>query len=236
VESLRSFELNLTPELMLLQQGRDPQKRALNPGAMRVYRQVAERARVLVEPVALVDLFDVQAVHPDGLVLSNGHAFRSHLVIEQLAQAQQIVVAICTIGPRIEAESRRAFADGNALAGFLYDSAGTVAVGSVAGAVNEHVEKLAAASGLKASFVIAPGSADCTLEDQRVVFKLLPAETIGVRLTDHCVMVPGKSVSMLVGLGYNVPTRHEMVQCDFCPRRDTCPSARLRTGHSFEKS
>lgn len=235
METLRSFEVNLTPELMLLQQGHDAQKGALNPRAMRVYQEVAERARTLAEPVALLDLFDVRTVEPNRLVLSNGHAFQSHLVIEQLAQAQHIVVAICTIGSRIESESRQAFADGNGLAGFLYDSAGTVAVGFVAGAVTERVEKLAADRGLKASFVIAPGSADCTLEDQRVVFSLLPGETIGVRLTEHCVMVPGKSVSLLVGLGHNVPTRHERVQCDFCPRKDTCISARLRTAHSFEQ-
>jgi len=45
-----------------------------------------------------------------------------------------------------------------------------------------------------------------------------------------------ESVSLLIGLGHNVPTRHELAQCDFCPRKDTCPSARLRTAHSFEKT
>jgi len=235
MEILHSFTLSLTPEL-LLQQGQASRKRAPNPGVMRVCREVAEQAKALAEPVALLDVFDVQAVESDRLRLSNGHAFQSHLVVEQLAHAQQVAVGMCTIGPRIELESRQAFADGKVLAGFLYDSAGTLAVGAVAGAVAEHVGRLAAARGVKASFVIAPGSADCTLEDQRVVFNLLPAERIGMRLTEHWVMVPGKSVSLLIGLGDDVPTRQEMAQCDFCPRRETCTSARMRTAHAFERS
>jgi hypothetical protein len=235
MEILRSFDLNLTPELMLVQQGRDAKKGALSPGAMRLYQEAIEQVKTLAEPVALLDWFDVQAVEPDRLVLSTGHAFRSHLVIEQLVHAQQVAVGICTIGSRVEAESRQAFANGQGMTGFLLDSAGSLAVGFVAQAVVEHVEKLATAHGLKASFRIAPGSADCTLEDQRVVFELLPAKHIGVRLTDSCLMVPLKSVSLLVGLGQDVPTAQELAQCDFCSRQDTCPHARLRVMHTFEK-
>jgi hypothetical protein len=62
VELLRSLAVNLTPELVLLQQGRDPQRGALNPAAMRLDQEVAEDAWTLPEPKALLDLLDVQAV------------------------------------------------------------------------------------------------------------------------------------------------------------------------------
>ena len=43
-------------------------------------------------------------------------------------------------------------------------------------------------------------------------------------------------VAMLVGLGNNVPTKHELAQCDFCPRKDTCANARLRRAHAWEQA
>jgi len=44
------------------------------------------------------------------------------------------------------------------------------------------------------------------------------------------VMAPIKSVSMVVGLGQNMPSQLEHSQCEFCPRRETCPGSRLRQG------
>jgi hypothetical protein len=232
---LDSFTLTLTPELILAEQGRSAGKGPLSPAAMQLCQKMIEQVRALAKPVALLDCFDVQAIEHDRLVLSNGRAFRSHLVIEQLAHARQVAVGICTIGAGVEAESRQAFADGEGLAGYLLDRAGSLAVASVAQSVGEHVERLATDRGLEASLRIAPGSADCTLEDQRVVFDLLPAKDIGVRLTDSCLMVPLKSVSLLIGLGHDLPSPHELAQCDFCSRQDTCPHARLHAAHAFEK-
>jgi hypothetical protein len=203
---LDSFTLTLTPELILAEQGRSAGKGPLSPAAMQLCQKMIEQVRALAKPVALLDCFDVQAIEHDRLVLSNGRAFRSHLVIEQLAHARQVAVGICTIGAGVEAESRQAFADGEGLAGYLLDRAGSLAVASVAQSVGEHVERLATDRGLEASLRIAPGSADCTLEDQRVVFDLLPAKDIGVRLTDSCLMVPSPSRCSL-GWGTTCPAR-----------------------------
>jgi len=235
---LRSFPIEITPEMMYIQQGRDPQARPLPERAELLYRQSIERATALAEPIALYEVFDVvPGAPPEVLTLSNGQAFQSRLIVHQLASAEQLAVAVCTIGPRVPAAATQAFADGESMMGFLLDSAGSLAVGSAARGVIAHLNQLATDRGLKASFSIAPGSAECTLEDQRVVFALLPTADIGVRLTETLLMVPVKSVSLVVGFGKDLPTGQEHAQCDFCPRKETCPHAKLRGAtHAFEAS
>jgi hypothetical protein len=235
METLRSFTLNLTVEQMLVQQGRPTSTVPLKPSTALFYQQALRKATGLAEPVALYDVFEVRGVEGDRLILANGHAFRSHLVVSRFSPARRLAVAICTIGPRVEAEASASFADGNGAYGFLIDSAGSLAVSQTAQALVAHLQDVAAQVGMKASFPISPGSADCTLEDQRTVFDLLPAQDIGVRLSDSYLMLPLKSVSMLIALGQDLPSADEMAQCDFCSRQDTCPHARLRALHHFEK-
>nr|MBC7245625.1 hypothetical protein [Chloroflexota bacterium] len=236
MQLLHSFSLNLTVEQMLVQQGRAPGVGPAPAEMVRLYQQAIDKAKELAEPVAMYDVFPVRAAQDDGLILADGHVLRSHLVVAQLARAEQIAVAICTIGSRLEEEASRAFAAGQGVMGFLYDSAGSLAVSHMAREVVQQVQERAKQQGQKASFPISPGSADCTLEDQRVVFDLLPAQRIGVRLTDSLLMVPLKSVSLLIGLGRDLPTTHDLAQCDFCERRDKCGHYRLRTMHAFEQN
>lgn len=235
MQLLHSFALDLTVEQMLVQQGATGSSTPLNARLRRLYEEAIARAQELAQPAALFDLFEVRAVQDDGLVLKDGHTLHSHLVVTHLARAEQIAVAICTIGPHLEAEASRAFSEGQGALGLLYDSAGSLAVSHVARQVVQHVQGLAASRGQKASFPISPGSADCTLQDQNVIFDLLPAQRIGVRLTDSCLMVPLKSVSLIIGLGHDLPTAHEMVQCSFCDRREKCPHYQLRMMHGFEQ-
>jgi hypothetical protein len=57
------------------------------------------------------------------------------------------------------------------------------------------------------------------LTQQRPLFELLgnPKDTVGVRLTQSCLMVPNKSVS-----GIRFPTEESFETCQLCPR-EGCP-------------
>ena len=70
---------------------------------------------------------------------------------------------------------------------------------------------------------MAPGSlTDWPVTEQPLLFKLLgdTESLVGVRLNDHCLMVPIKSIS---GLAF--PTESGFASCQLCPRRK-CPGRR----------
>ena len=59
---------------------------------------------------------------------------------------------------------------------------------------------------------------------QRPVFRMIGPEAIGITLNDTCMMYPKKSISGFFGIGTEADIEH-IRACDFCERRQTCPSA-----------
>ena len=78
----------------------------------------------------------------------------------------------------------------------------------------------ATARGLGTGMRASPGQEGWSIWQQQMLFGLLSAEEIGVRLTESCLMLPRKSVSFVIGLGPEM--RPDAVTCDFCSKRNRC--------------
>ena len=72
---------------------------------------------------------------------------------------------------------------------------------------------------------LSPGYREWPLTDQRLIFSIMPAETIGVRLNDHCMMIPKKSVSFCAGLGVS-EALEQFNRCNHCGV-SKCPYRRV---------
>jgi hypothetical protein len=79
---------------------------------------------------------------------------------------------------------------------------------------------MAAERGLGSGMRAQPGQEGWSIWQQKVLFDLLPADDIGVRLTESCLMIPRKSVSFAIGMGPEM--RPDRVACDFCSKRHRC--------------
>jgi hypothetical protein len=79
----------------------------------------------------------------------------------------------------------------------------------------------AAASGLTATRRFSPGYGDLSLDIQPGILEALNATgMIGLTCTEHCILLPRKSVTALVGLGENADRRAG--GCESCNLSDTC--------------
>jgi hypothetical protein len=56
--------------------------------------------------------------------------------------------------------------------------------------------------------------------EQAQLFRLCAGTPAGVSLNDACVMMPGKSISLLVGAGVAARVDHYFSQCARCWMRD----------------
>ena len=63
---------------------------------------------------------------------------------------------------------------------------------------------------------ISPGYGDWDVAEQRRLFRLCPADEVGVTLNEACVMTPAKSISLLVGAGPQARVDHYFSQCARC--------------------
>jgi len=106
--------------------------------------------------------------------------------------------------------------------GFILDALGSVAAEAAADQVNARICQWAAAQGLVATPRFSPGYGDWPLEDQRVMFRLLPAEQIGMRLNQACMMIPRKSISFAVTFQKEAAGQKIEHPCERCGL-ENCP-------------
>jgi hypothetical protein len=212
------FEIRLEVDHILEGQGIPP-SRASAP-VVAVAQAVLDEAQALLAPAAMYTILPVHGFEHQQVTLENGAAFSGSLAARAFAGATELAVAVCTIGPALEERMSALFAEGDTLRAVALEGAGIAAIRQVSTLVGIRICDVATARGLSVGMRANPGQEGWSILQQRVVFSLMPAEKIGVRLTSSCLMLPGKSVSFAVGLGPEM--RADAVPCDFCSKRERC--------------
>jgi hypothetical protein len=101
------------------------------------------------------------------------------------------------------------------------DGAGSASVEALAHAACQYFEKQAAEEGLQVSIPFSPGMVDWPVsEGQPQLLNLLGDEGSVVKLTSSYIIVPQKSLTMIMGIGTKLISSGRT--CDYCTIRDTC--------------
>lgn len=180
-------------------------------------RQPSERVeQVLTECLrAARDL-----VKPRGIyIITTGNALPGSTMFTDL---ERMAFCVCTIGHELESEVSRRSGGDDLLGAVVLDSVGSVAAEAVADFLDGKIQEEAAREGLRASCRASPGYGDWDIREQESIFRLLPAERIGVRLMDSMMMVPRKSVSFAVHIAESPVRLRSENSCRNCERGD-CP-------------
>ena len=218
VDIIVDFQTSLEVTHVLRGQGIDPTRARADIVA--VAQEVLGEAQELLAPAALYTILPVHDFQHQQVALEGGAVFMGPLVARALAGATEVALAVCTIGPALEERVDALFA-ADPLQALALDGAGVGALGEVSRMVVARIRDEATARGLGAGMRASPGQEGWPIWQQRVLFGLVPAGQIGVRLTESCLMLPRKSASFVVGLGPEM--RPDAVTCDFCSRRERCP-------------
>jgi hypothetical protein len=159
-------------------------------------------------------------VSPRGIYLiTAGSALPGSRMFENL---DRVGFCVCTIGPDLEGEVTRRSGSDDLLGAVVLDSVGSVAAEAVADAMDGKIQAVAARDGLRTSCRASPGYGDWDIREQASIFRLLPAERIGVNLTESMMMVPRKSVSFAVHIAESPAQLRSENSCRNCERKD-CP-------------
>jgi hypothetical protein len=192
------------------------------PSGRRDWAAALEEARSLVTPAAAWELHPVRQVLHDSVVLEGGARLGGGPLASVVGGAAELLVAVCTVGAAISARVRELQGEGQMLRGLLLDDLGSWGVDRVRQQLCRRLEEEAEAAGLRVSTCLSPGESDWPITEQRVLFTLVDAASIGVSLSTSLVMSPLKSLSMVMGRGSG-PMGHEGgSNCDFCAIRDRC--------------
>jgi hypothetical protein len=210
-EELRRW-LNSESELI---QGPQPQAMA------NLVNQAIDEGLALAKPAYGYRVFEVTKVRHNSLVLEGG-AIGDEWLASMLAPSHLLALGICTIGQKLEDKARAYTNEGDGALAFFLDNIGTGIVELTRCALLADLDQLAIDQGYECSIPLSPGDTRWSLDQQRRIFDLLPADMVGVSLTPGLVMRPLKSVSLAVGLGPDMGQAAEGSACDYCDIRDRC--------------
>jgi hypothetical protein len=194
--------------------------RARSPALVKVAEQAMQEGSSLLRPKVIYQEFAVKGVRHERLLLNGGQTLESKLLVQHLAAAKALCIVLCTIGEALETRVSRTWVS-NTVYALALDGVGSAAVEALANAACRYFEKQAAEKGLQVSIPLSPGMVDWPVEEgQPQIFRLLGEAGAAVRLTPSYMMIPRKSLTMIMGIGAEMKSAGRT--CDYCAMRESC--------------
>jgi hypothetical protein len=232
---LKDVTITLTAEELLAAQGRNERQ----PAFVAAAEDAIALGKTLFAPAAVYDEFEVRGVAGERVALTlapsptrgrgvaagrgEGIGLTVGPKADLLAPAKRLLVTVYTIGPALETRVSELYKASEPLLSYMLDCVGVMALGMVGERLHRLAEERAAGRGWGVSPALSPGGlVGWPVQGQRELCDLLPLADIGVRLNEYCVLVPHKSVSMVIGLGPGYESHEVGSVCDYCALRDTC--------------
>lgn len=180
-----------------------------------------KKARLL-EPAAAYEYYKVTGMSPSQISLEGDKAIQGSLIHTTFPEAKELAIVVCTIGSKLEKQVTDYSKSGETLRGMILDGIGSAAVDMLAPEVCRIIASEASSHGHHTSSPVSPGWPGLPLTEQWNLFELVNTQEIGVSLTASGIMIPRKSVSMVIGIGPRMATWTRADVCTRCSLRKTC--------------
>ena len=152
---------------------------------------------------------------------AGGETLHAPRLLPESGELTALACAVCTLGTRLEQRVTSLFAERRASLALALDDLGNELLFEVTRRALDRMLADANRRGLSMAGELRAGDPGLALDAQAAVLRLARAERIGVRVTQGQLMHPLKSVSMVLGVGIDLPPA-QWSRCDDCPRRDQC--------------
>jgi hypothetical protein len=152
---------------------------------------------------------------------AGGEILHAPRLLPESGQLTALACAVCTLGARLEQRVTSLFAARRASLALALDELGNELLFAASRRVQDRMLADANRRGLSMAGELRAGDPGLALEAQAAVLRLAQSESIGVRVGAEQLMQPLKSISMVMGVGIDLPPA-QWSRCDDCPRREKC--------------
>ncbi|MCI0545907.1 MAG: hypothetical protein L0027_01330 [Candidatus Rokubacteria bacterium] len=159
---------------------------------------MATRAAELAAPDARLRTVEISEAAAARVRLAEGPTFSGQAVARHLAGAREAIAFVLTLGPALEAEVAALGQRHDLLEAYLLDLAGWAGIEAAVRALRRDL--VAALPGARVSHRLGPGHRDWPLTEQGALLSLFGDEGAPVRLSEHGVLIPFKSISGIFGV------------------------------------
>ncbi|MFA7418278.1 MAG: vitamin B12 dependent-methionine synthase activation domain-containing protein [Melioribacteraceae bacterium] len=182
--------------------------------------EAIEESKSLVEIKAGYRIVDVQSMKNDltGLTIGGNYFNLQKIVTGVLKKSEQIALFSLTIGHALERKSKELLSSGDLVTGYIFDAVASITAEACADALHEHIKVKMLLKNQKVTNRYSPGYCNWKVNEQHLLFSLLPKNFCGIELTNSALMLPIKSVSGIIGVGEKV--RYSEYNCNGCSIKD----------------
>jgi len=177
----------------------------------------------LLQPAAAYEYYLITGMNGVQISLEGDKAVHGPALPALFPEAKELAVIICTIGPELEKQASDYTKNGQALRGMMLDGIGSAAVDMLVPEVLRPIAAEVASRGYEISSPVNPGMPGFAMTEQWNLMDLSQANEIGVSLTQSGILIPQKSVSMVIGIGSHMTRWTPAQVCARCNLRETCP-------------
>lgn len=202
---------------------------AMNPCASGRFRQQGQFRRDAIDLVERESLLNASYCYrivpldepPSDVLRAGGETLEATRLVPERGQLTAVAVGIITLGPALEQRVSALFAERRMSLALALDKLGN----ELLFALSRRVEDWIIISARKAQLTVAgelrAGDPGLPLEAQAAMQRLAGAGEIGVSVTPGQVLHPLKSMSLMLGIGIDLPPAR-WSRCDDCPSAPKC--------------
>ena len=181
----------------------------------------------LLETAVAYEHYPVTVMGTDQASLEGNKAIHGPLLPAIFPEAKELTVLVCTIGPKLEKQVTTYSKGGEALRGMILDGIGTTAVDMLVPEALRLIAGEVSSRGYEISSPVNPGMPGFPITEQWNLLGLVKSQEIGVSLSPSGILIPRKSVAMVLGIG---PKMTRWTQAEVCARCSLGETCLYRTG------
>lgn len=176
----------------------------------------------LLEPAVAYEHYPVTGMSPDRVSLEGNKAIQGALLPATFPEAKELSVLVATIGPKLEAQVTTLSKSGSTLRGVILDGIGTAAIDMLVPEALRIIAAEVSPRGYEISSPVHPGMPGFPITEQGNLLGLVKSQEIGVSLSPSGILVPLKSVAMVIGIGPKMTRWTQAEICARCSLSKTC--------------
>lgn len=202
------------------------------PATRELHRRMLQEAQRLVRPRGVSRTVPVAEAGERQIRLAGGEVLSSRLLARLAGTAESLVLIMSTLGEAIDRLVAEYNRQGLPAEAYVLDAAGSALIDAAGRQLAGRIKEQFQDCGLKTTIPLGPGHSYWpALQDQRVIFDLLQPVDLGVRVLESGLMLPKKTVSLVMGAGRDLPESAEN-HCHYCHLQRSCPLSRAGSGQA----
>ena len=204
---IKNIKLKIDEEEVLRYQGYRRNKAGkTNEIILEITREEIEQSYHLFESQGIYSKVMIKNISSEGRInLENGLQLEiNNSMLNLLRGTSYLAFGLSTIGNHLEEKVAELFAKNEYPKAMALDAVGTVASKFLSNYIQSLICQEAKEQNFQTTKYFSPGSGDWDINQQKIIFQIIPADKIGVKLTESYMMVPKKSLSWVIGIGKEI--------------------------------